>query len=249
MTNAGPPRSQVGYSLLFLSDTNVVAHREYVVFSGTVDIDRDEEVVIEVDRGDDIQRYVEEHDVRIPPGMYSAALVVTAGDEGARPDEGPSGPAKSPATGGELFFYSGTAADDTFELTITIDSATPLNEANPLRIYIRDVGEKGDSADGETSHGWGEFRVIREGRYFLPVYDVPVADSDGSGYVLLIVHDAGADLEDPFSTGPGDVAGVYGADNPGSDELDLSTATPIFPGRRYGLRFVSSGPAVVVPTR
>jgi DNA-binding SARP family transcriptional activator len=256
MTNAGRPRSQVGYSLLFLSDRNVVAHREYVVFKGTVDIDRDEEVVIEVDREPDIQRYVEEHELRIPPGMYSAALIVTAGRESTRSGERPRGPVNSPVTGGDLatgrdlFFYSGTAADDTFELTITFEGATPLNEANPMRIYIRGFGSHGDSADSKSSRGWGEFRVVEEGRYFLPVYDVPVRDSDGSGYVLLIVHDAGADLQDPFFPGPGDVAGVYReADEPGSGQLDLATATRIYPGRRYALRFVASGPAIVVPAR
>jgi len=233
LTNYGPARPRLGYSVLFLSDQSVVARREYVVYSGETSVGKNLDVTVEVDRETDIQRYAEENNVRIPPGNYSAALVVT--------EEWVTGRIESSdmASGGDLFFYSGTAADDAFEVMITYDGQIPLNAANPLKIYIGDITRHAGPAQGVDTRGWGTFTVTREGRYFLPVYDVSVPDDDDSGYFMFIVHDVGNDLADPFSTATGEVAGLYraGTDDLDFGQLDVHTGAPVYPGRRYSVNF------------
>jgi hypothetical protein len=225
--NEGPAQSRIGYSVLFSSDHSVVSARDYVVYSDYLRIGRNDEVTVEIRGPTDIQRFVERSNVRIPPGSYSLAVLIS--DTGSPEDS----PFIYRQANDDLFFYAGTAPDAAFEVHIKYSGKDRLDAANPLKVFI------GDRTQFRGSGEWAEFKVTREGTYFFPVDDVPRLDNDESGYFIIFIHDVGDNLQGPRRVDPGDVAGLYKevADNVVYGAFKPTAGTPIYPGGRYSIRF------------
>ncbi len=161
-----PPR--VSYAVAFSSDQTVVAPRDYVVYADEARMHRDSELTVELDQGNDIQEYIGAHNVKIPPGTYS--LTVTFDPEGRVWEDSDT---NNRLMDGTRFFYGGTAPEAAFAVEVTYRGSGTLDAANPLKLFIADASTSVQRA------GWAQFVVAREGKYYLPVDDVPKRDSDG----------------------------------------------------------------------
>ncbi len=228
---------RAGLEVVFSSNAAVVMPREYVVFADVVRMPGGGELAVEIDLRRDIEDYVRSHGLVIPPGDYSAAIVVrprerilqTADHEERLVDR-------------TLFFYPGTAPEAAFVLDVTYRGRGAVNEANPLKLFIGD-----SSSSIRREGGWASFVAAGEGRYYLPVDDVPVRDRDGSGYALLVIHDAGNDLSRPGFPQPGDVGAIYreGTRNLSYGVSNVAGGSVIRPGRNYRVDFSPPEPPPV----
>ncbi len=232
--NDGMALPRVRYAVAFSSDQTVVAPRNYVVYANEVRMNRDGELTAEVDPSSDIAEYVGAHNVKIPPGYYSVSVIVDPEERILEDSE-----LNNRLTNGTRFFYPGTAPEAAFEVDVSYRGSGTLDDTNPLKLFI------GDSvSDLEREWRWARFVVAGEGTYFLPVDDVPERDSDGSGYVLVVIHDARDDLERPADPGPGDIGAIYkeGPTNLSYGVFDVAGGTTIHPGRSYRIEFSPPAP-------
>ncbi len=197
--NGGAMHGRAGYRIVFSSDPVVALPRDYTVFTGVVSVRRGSERFVDIPRWDDIEGYVRSRDVAIPPGTYSVAVVASPQAriwQGLDLDER--------LVDRTRFFYPGTAPDAAFVLDVAYRGGGRLDEANPLRLFIC------DSTCGIQRDWYGAgFVAAAEGRYYLPLADLPVRDADGSGYALVLIHDAGNDFAYPVVPRLGDVGAIY----------------------------------------
>ncbi len=227
--NDGISLPRVRYAVVFSSDHTVVAPRDYVVYTDETRMRRDGDLIVEVDPRNDIREYVSTHNVTIPPGTYSVSVIIDP-EERIREDS----ELNNRLTDGTRFFYQGTAPEAAFAIDITYRGSGTLDDANPLKLFIGD-----NSISVENESGWARFVAAGEGRYYLPVDDVPNRDSDGSGYVLVVIHDAGNDMESLSFPEMGDIGAIYkeGATSLSYGVSNVANGTAIFPGRMYRIDF------------
>jgi DNA-binding SARP family transcriptional activator len=229
LKNDGIARPRVRYAVAFSSDQAVVAPRDYMVFADEIRMRLDGEVTVEVDALNDIREYVGTHNVEIPPGTYSLAVIIDPEDRIWEHVD-----LNNRLTNGTQFFYPGTAPEAAFEVHFMYNGSGALSEANPLKLFI------GSSTSVLQREGrWARFTVTGEGTYFLPVADVPERDSNGSGYVMVMIHDVHNDLQSLDFPGPGDVGAIYreGTTNLTYGVFNSASGTPIHPGRSYRIDF------------
>ncbi len=67
---------KIRYTVAFSSDQTVVAPRDYVVYADEIRMRRDSELTVGVDRSNDIQAYIDAHNVMIPPGNYFLTAII-----------------------------------------------------------------------------------------------------------------------------------------------------------------------------
>lgn len=223
----GPGRPMVEYAVLFSSDAAFRSARDYVAYAGTVRVPRSGFIERELGIGDFVPR-AGSSDAGIPPGDYTASVVLDP--EKRRADRSRS---DNRLGSDERFFFRGCGGAEFLDVVITVAGSRSLDAANPLRVFVGDLTESLWPAE------WTPFTVIAPGQYQFPLDDLEQRDSDGSGYGLLLVHDAGGDLEDPRFPGPGDVAGLYKevADNLVYGPFTGGSGSPLHPGRGYLLAF------------
>jgi DNA-binding SARP family transcriptional activator len=229
LKNDGIGLPRVKYAVVFSSDRMVVVPRDYVVYSDQMGVGRDSEVSIKLDRRSDIQEYISAHKVKIPPGTYSISVVIDPEDRIREDSE-----LNNRLTDGTRFFFEGTSPEEAFAVEVTYRGSGTVDSANPLKLFI------GDASLGlQRAERWASFVVASEGTYFLPVEDVPERDSDGSGYILVVIHDVGNDLERPSDPGVGDVSAIYrkGTTSLAYGMSNVANGTAIYPGGRYRIDF------------
>ncbi len=229
LKNDGIGLPRVKYAVVFSSDRMVVVPRDYVVYSDEMGVRRDSEVNIELDRRSDIQEYISAHKVKVPPGTYSISVVIDPEDRIREDSE-----LNNRLTDGTRFFFEGTSPEEAFAVEVTCRGSGTLDNANPLKLFIGDA-----SLSLQRAERWASFVVAGEGTYFLPVDDVPERDSDGSGYILVVIHDVGNDLERPSDPGVGDVSAIYreGTTSLAYGMFNVANGTAIYLGRRYRIDF------------
>lgn len=232
--NDGAARPAVGYTITFSSDSAVVTARDYVVYADEIRMGRDREAIVEVDRKSGIQRYLEANGVRIPPGIYSLKVTIDPAERIHEDSE-----LDNRLANGVRFFDPGTAPEAAFVLEVVYRGDGQLDDENPLRIY---VGEP--TASIEREELWARFVAAREGTYFLPVDDIPARGDGESGYIMVVIHDVGGDLEVPSFPGPGDVGAIYRGDVAGFcyGVFNAASGVPIRPGRGYHVEFAPPPP-------
>jgi DNA-binding SARP family transcriptional activator len=231
--NHGIGLPQVRYAVVFSSDRTVVAPRDYMVYADEIGMRRNGELAVDVDRWKDIQKYVDTHGVRIPTGNYSVAVIIDPEEriwEASR--------LNNRLASSTQFFYPGTAAEEAFAVQIKYSDGGTLDPTNPLKLF---VGDGAFSLQREAY--WAQFVVAGEGTYFLPVADVPDRDTNGSGYVLAVIHDVGNDLKRPTEPGPGDVPAILGeAGKLSYGMFDVTRGMRIHPGGSYAIEFSPPAP-------
>lgn len=226
----GNPRGPVEYALVFFGNTTIGAEREFVVFSEEIRIPRHETVTVRIDAKTHISEFVDENDVRIPPGSYLVAAVVDPLDQ-IREDSEPRDPYISPNRQQSFyeFFFAGAAAVEVFQIELAYSGRAPLGKELPLTVYI------GDPLEGLEN--WGRFTVYEEGVHYFPLDLIPQRDNDQSGYAMLLLKERDGvaklpDHRDGFYPRQGEVMGlfqrtsgnlVYGTFSP-------SAGTPLYPG-------------------
>jgi hypothetical protein len=226
--NEGTGRVKADYSIVFSLNPAIGVIRDYVVYSNDIRIGRNREATVEIDGRDDIEEFINENDVRIPPGNYRLSIVI---DSGTMP------PGQSNVNNRRLindrFFYGGAAGVEVLDVSIWYRGQNPLDDANPLKVFIGNLSRSFGPNDS------AQFRITREGRYFFPLDEVPARDIDGSGYYMMIVYDAGDDLIDTSFIGPGDVPGLYkeGTDNVVYGGFAYRGGSPMYPDELYNIYF------------
>jgi DNA-binding SARP family transcriptional activator len=225
---------KIRYAVAFSSDPTVVAPRDYVVYADEIRMRRDSELTVRVDRWNDIQAYIVAHNVLIPPGYYLCTAILDPEERVVERSD-----FNNRLTDGTRFFYAGTSSEAAITVDVTYHGTGTLDVANPLKLFV------GDSSMSLQQAGrWAQFVAAGEGRYFLPVEDVPESDSDGSGYILFVIHDVGNDLERPMNPGVGDVSAIYreGTTSLAYGVFDVACGTAISPGRSYRIDFSPPAP-------
>ncbi len=227
--------TKVRYAVAFSSDQAVVAPRTYVVYEDELRMNPNAETTVEVDLSRDIREYVGAHAVRIPPGTYSIAVTIDPADW--LWVEAPDG--NNRMSGSTKFISPGTAPEAAVTVDVTYAGPGTLDRANPLKLFLG-AGSTGLQREGQ----WARFVVTSPGTYYLPVDDIPERDDDGSGYVLVVVHDARDDLERPDFPGPGDLSAIYrgGSGNLSYGVFNVAAGTAVFPGPTYDIRFAPPTP-------
>jgi hypothetical protein len=225
----------VRYNVAFSSDPTVMAPRDYVVYADGLRMRRDREITVDLDRWSQIQPYVDAHGVRIPPGNYFLSVIVDP-EKRIREDY----ELNNRMTSSTRFFYPGTAPEAALALVVRYRGPGALDPENPLKLFVGD-----GSYDLQQEAHWARFVVAAEGTYFLPVDDIPQPHSNQSGLVLVLIHDAGNNLERPISPGPGDISAIYrgGTSGLAYGVFDIASAAAVYPGRRYTIEFSASPPA------
>jgi hypothetical protein len=231
---SGMALPKIRYTVAFSSDQTVVAPRDYVVCADEIRMRRDSELTVMVDRLNDIQPYIDAHNVKIPPGNYFLSVIIDPEERILEHSD-----FNNRVTDGTRFFYAGTSPEAAFAVDVTCHGGGTLDNANPLKLFI------GDSATSlQQGASWAQFVVAAEGTYFLPVDDVPERDSDGSGYILVVIHDVGDDLERPSDPGVGDVSAIYreGTTGLAYGVFNVASGTAVHPGRSYRIDFSPPAP-------
>ncbi len=122
-----------------------------------------------------------------------------------------------------------------YSLGIVIDPRTRPLEHSEFNDFLTDSNRffYGGAAGVEV------FEVEIKYSGILPLDDVPRCDNDGTGYFMLIIHDPGDNLQDPYYIDPGDVAGLYKevTDNLVYGGFAYADGSPMFPGQRYTIDF------------
>ena len=233
--NDGVMPGRAGYKIVFSSDAAVALPRDYTVFEGVVRVRRGSERLADITRWNDIEGYVKSRDVAIPPGTYSVAVVASPQArvlQGLDLDER--------IVDRTAFFYPGTAPEAAFVLDVAYRGGGTLNEANPLKLFIGD-----NSCSLQRDGRWASYAIAAEGRYYLPVADLPARDGDGSGYALVVIHDAGNDLTSPAFPELGDVGAIYREGAPTNLSYGVSDAaggSVIRPGTVCRIEFAPPRP-------
>jgi DNA-binding SARP family transcriptional activator len=226
--NEGAARRKAKYSVVFSGNLVIGATRDFLVYSDKIFIGRNREVTVEINDRMDIREFIGRYDVRIPPGNYFLSVNIetkTGFSEYSQLNDR--------LTSSERFFFAGAPGVEFIEVEINYNDAAILNNDNPLKVFIGNL----EGCRGRID--WFQFRVIHEGRYFFPIDDIPCRESDGSGYFMLLVHDSGDDLQDPFVIDQGDVLGLYQEANGGVvyGGFTIYDGTPIYPSVSYRLSF------------
>ena len=235
--NTGVAVRGLEFDVVFSSDGSIGTHRDYVAYSGSTRIGRNGTETLRVDMEEHVGVFVRDNDIPIPPGTYTAAVVVDAEQMIRERSEH-----NNRASGLDAFFYLGAPGAEALEVEILHSGDPPFDAEHPLTVTI------GDRADSRFPLESAEFTVTAEGRYFFPLAELPRRDDDGSGYFMMIEYDVGNNRE----TDPGDVAALYKEtlDKESGENLvyggfSVAAGTPMFPGRSYRVDFVE--PALPPP--
>ncbi|MCK4516309.1 MAG: hypothetical protein KAU31_13690, partial [Spirochaetaceae bacterium] len=172
--NEGVGRGRAGYSVVFSPDPVVGAAADFRVYSGEVRIDSNRDAIVVVDGATDIQEFVDQNAVRIPPGTYKLTVVVDPRTKLREDAEHNNFLASR-----DRFFFAGAADAEVLKVEITYNGEDSLDNANPIKVFI------GDRTRYDRPEDWGRFRVSDDGQYYFPLDGVPRRDDDESGYFML----------------------------------------------------------------
>jgi DNA-binding SARP family transcriptional activator len=228
--NEGVGVQDLDYEVVFTSDGSIGIYRDYTVYAGRTTIGRNETQRLQIGIGNDICEYVERNGVDVPPGAYTATVVLdSAGLVGERSE------LNNQASVAESFFYPGSPGAQSLDVEILYSGVMPFDRDHPLRVTI------GDRVESRQPQYSAEFTVHAEARYYFAITELPREDDDGSGYFMMIEYDVGNNRQ----TDRGDVAALYkvtstaeSAGNLVYGAFSVAAGTPMFPGVRYRVVFV-----------
>ena len=210
-----------------LSDTTV--------YEGRVDLRGRSATGIEIAIAD-IQAYMDAASLASPTEPYVFGVIVDPDD--AVPEEIEYNNARGTA---QIYYPdSDTPADDepddvaveTFEIEFTYGGSATFDAANPIKIFIYDIDESIDLDDA------GQWVVDAAGPYSFAEDQIPVPDTNGSGYYMEVFHDVDNDFGPPdYIADIGDTYGVYFEVVTNNIDFDYYGATAVFPAGRYTFHY------------
>jgi DNA-binding SARP family transcriptional activator len=233
LANGGVRVRRLHFSVFFALDGRIGVTPEYNVYAGSTPLPRNGSAHLSIPVASTILDYVEQHNISIPPGWYTARIVLDPEDHLAERSE-----INNEAHSDAVFYFSGTNEALAITVEITCTARVALDESNPLHIFL------GDRSLARSQWDWARFTVTEEGFFSLPLDQVPIGDNDDSGYFMMLQYDTGANLEDSRYVAPGDVAALYkeGRGNLVYGAFGIGGGTPMFPGGTYKVELTNPDP-------
>lgn len=197
VSNTGGGRNHAEVSVTFSAYPATGGIREYLVYTGNVKIDGNSSESVYITGPEDIVPFINNHQIPIPPGFYTASVAVTS--DVPRPEQSVSDNFRASA---EQFFFRGADGVAFIEAEISFGNPKLYNDENPLKVYIHARNTNISVAE------WGPFRVTHEGHFYFPLEGVRTDDLEEEGCLLVLVHDRYDNLEN-MPDDPGDIAALY----------------------------------------